>query len=273
MRKGSIIEEPLRITSINLDTIEKKPIFHFRQNSKILSFGSCGCSLRCRCCQNYKISTLIPQRTTILNDIEIVDMAKKYEAAGIFFSYSEPTIYYKRLSSLSSMAHENNLFFGIKTNAYLTSRYWKNICHSCDVMNIDLKGTRDDYENRCGRFGYDYILNNITYALKIVKNVEISIPVYSDIEDSKEWIHEVLLPLDLKRVPIHLLKVFPAHKSLGSSTDEDILFDLRDHLMAAGYDNVYISNIFSRKGIARNTYDPVTKKIVTRREKYISYSF
>jgi len=271
MRNGSIVEEPLRITSINLDVIEKKPIFHFKHNSKILSLGGCGCSLRCVCCQNYKISTSIPQQVSSFTDIELVDLAMQYEASGIFFSYTEPTIYYKRLSSLSRLSRENNLFFGIKTNAYLTSRYWRNVCHSCDVMNIDLKGAKADYETRCDCLGSDQILNNITYALKIVKNVEISIPVYPDIEHYQKWIDEVLSPLDIKKIPIHLLKVFPANKYSGVSTEEDSLFDLREYLIDSGYYYVYISNIFSREGMARNTYDPITKKMIIRREKYISH--
>jgi len=273
MRKGQILQEPLRITSINLDTVEKKPIFHFKPNSKILSIGGCGCSLRCSICQNYKISASIPQRSIAFTDEKLVKMAKEYEAAGVFFSYSEPNIYYERLSSLSNAAHEGGLFFGIKTNAYLTSQYWRGICHNCDVMNIDLKGTIADYRNRCDCLGHNYILNNIAYALKIVKNVEVSIPVYPDIESYSAWIDDVLASIDLKNVPIHLLKVFPANEYDGVATEEDALFDLRDYLIASGYNYVYISNIFSRKGIARNTYDPVTKKIVTRREKYISYSF
>jgi len=271
MRKGNIEQEPLRITSINIDTVEKKPIFHFKHNSKILSIGGCGCSLRCSICQNHEISAAIPQQSAVFTDTEIVEMAKKYRVFGIFFSYSEPTIYFERLLSLSNIAHKNNLFFGIKTNAYVTSQYWRNICHSCDVMNIDLKGTEEDYKNRCGCVGRNSVINNIKYALKIVKNVEISIPVYPGIEFYRQWIDEVLLPLDIKNVPIHLLKIFPANKYNGISTDEDALFDLRDYLIAEGYNHVYISNIFSRKGIARNTYDPVTKKMVIRREKYISY--
>lgn len=83
------------VTSIAVDPIEKKPLYHFKPSRDILSIGSFGCNMTCRFCQNYEISQGKPE-TQYLNIEKLIDIIKNVENnAGVAFTYNEPFMWYE----------------------------------------------------------------------------------------------------------------------------------------------------------------------------------
>jgi len=100
-----------QFTSVNLDPIEKKPLYHFYPGREILSLGTVGCNFKCKGCQNYGISQAemdeTPTRTVTSDDA--VRMAKEYDSIGIAYTYNEPLINFEYLLETAHEAHKYNL--------------------------------------------------------------------------------------------------------------------------------------------------------------------
>ena len=85
------------ISSIGLDPIEKKPLYHYKPGTQILSVGSFGCNFNCGFCQNYRISKEMPE-TQEISPEELIKLALRYKKQGnigIAFTYNEPSIWYE----------------------------------------------------------------------------------------------------------------------------------------------------------------------------------
>src|SRR5690554_1517643 len=80
-----------RITSIALDPIEKKPLYHFYPGKNILSVGTYGCNMKCAFCQNYLISQKVSTTTNIKAD-SLLKYINEYDSIGLAFTYNEPLI-------------------------------------------------------------------------------------------------------------------------------------------------------------------------------------
>ena len=99
-KEGSIVLKDYgAITSLSLDPIEKKPLYHFYPETQMLSVGSYGCNMKCPFCQNYTISqdrgSSIQVHTTPKKLVEIALDLKKEGNIGIAFTYNEPLISYE----------------------------------------------------------------------------------------------------------------------------------------------------------------------------------
>jgi pyruvate formate lyase activating enzyme len=256
-----------KITTIAVEPIEKKPIYHFKPNSKVLSVGGFSCNMSCDFCQNYLISQAnkINKYKTLMPD-DVISLAKEKECSGICVTFNEPTIYYEYLFDLAKEAHNNGLFFIIKTNGYLCEDPWFSLLSVVDAVNIDYKGNEWYYEKVAGISSNTYptILDNIKKALTQT-HVEISIPIHYDykLEDYND-VFNILE--EKKETPIHLLKIFSVNKNFDPIVQDDVIFDMRNELLKT-FPFVYVQNIFSQKGKdARKTYDPITKEVLINRE-------
>ncbi len=90
-----------KVDGVAIDPIEKKPFYHFKPKSRVLSFGTPGCNFKCANCQNSYLSQSIklkPDHLLVQETIppeEIVRLAEKYDVDGISYTYSEPTIFFE----------------------------------------------------------------------------------------------------------------------------------------------------------------------------------
>lgn len=82
-------------STIALDSIEKRPFFHFLPGSKFLSVGLLGCNFSCQMCQNFSISQSTDHECKYLSPDELCSLARDRQARGIVFTYSEPTMHYE----------------------------------------------------------------------------------------------------------------------------------------------------------------------------------
>ena len=237
-----------KISSIALDPIEKKPLFHFYPGSKILSVGSFGCNLRCPFCQNYQISMVGFQDISCQNisPRQLTDLALKLAqkpvgTLGVAFTYNEPFIGYEFVRDCCILLKQAGLKTVLVTNGQINQQPLQNLLPLIDAMNIDLKGFAQKY--------YDYVGGNLDCVKQTIAtaydkcHVEITtliVPTKNDsvteMEQEAQWIAS-LSP----EIVLHLSRYFPRYKSQIDVTPLETLLLLQQ--TAKKYLNhVYIGN-------------------------------
>jgi pyruvate formate lyase activating enzyme len=237
-----------KITSIALDPIEKKPLYHFYSGSKILSVGSFGCNLRCPFCQNYQISMagLNDSNVQNISPQELANLALKLaqEPAGnigVAFTYNEPFISYEFVRDCCEILHSVGLKTVLVTNGQINLPPLLDLLPLIDAMNIDLKGFSQEY--------YDYVGGNLECVKQTIAtaydkcHVEVTtliVPTKNDNVEAMEKEAAWLASLS-PEIPLHLSRYFPRYKSQIDTTPIETLRSLQQ--AAQKYlKHVYIGN-------------------------------
>ena len=130
------------ITALALDPIEKKPLYHFRPGTEILSIGFAGCNLYCPFCQNWQISQQTEISGRNYTPIELIEAAKKTTNAAqsaIAYTYSEPLVHVEFLLETMKEARKAGVANVLVTNGCINSEAATEILELCDAANVDLK--------------------------------------------------------------------------------------------------------------------------------------
>lgn len=261
-----------RPCSLNIDPVEKKPLFHFLPGTPILSIATAGCNLHCKQCQNWQISQselVLPAQAEVFPDA-IVQMAGKRDCPAIAYTYTEPLVSYEYTFDCCKAAAEAGIKNVLVTAAYINPEPLREICQYVDAANVDLKSFSDDfYREVC-----DARLAPVLKALTIMKEcgvlLEITnliIPALNDFEDETKqlcnWIAENLGV----ETPLHFSRFFPQNqlKHL-PATPPDTLLRAREIARDAGLHYVYIGNMQSHEG--ENTHCPNCNKLLIERHGY-----
>lgn len=236
-----------RPVSINIDPIEKKPLYHFMAGTATLSFGTFGCNFRCSWCQNWEISqflkkTLSSKQLTNIDYVSpkiIINQAKKLNCPSISYTYTEPTIFFEYALNTMKLAHKAGLKNIWVSNGYFTKDCFKKIKPYLDAINIDLKSFDDKvYQKYCGG-RLQPVLDNLkriaaghlgaaTGHLRGVPkrtseveeerrhkiHLEITtlvIPTINDDSTQLQKIAQLIAKLD-QNIPWHLSRFFPCYK-------------------------------------------------------------
>ena len=204
-----------RLTSVALDPIEKKPLYHFHPGSFILSVGSFGCNLRCPFCQNYAISMADGQSET--QDVTPAELAalahdlsrRPHGNIGVAFTYNEPLLSYEFIMDAAPLLHERGLSVVLVTNGMIAPAPLEALLPHIDAMNIDLKGWQPDFYRRLGG-DLAAVKHTIARAVKSchVEVTTLIIPGQNDsagdMEEESRWLAS--LSPDL---PLHISRYFP----------------------------------------------------------------
>ncbi len=139
-----------QVSSLQLDPIEKKPLYHFFPGSDILSVGPNGCNLSCTWCQNWNISQDTSPTRTILPD-ELADMVDALDGIGVAYTYAEPLIWFEYIRDAGRILHERDLVNIVITNGFVKAEPLREILPFTDAYNVDLKSMDDYcYQKQCG---------------------------------------------------------------------------------------------------------------------------
>ncbi len=244
-----------RASGFSLDPIEKKPFFHFVPGTPVLSFGTVGCNLFCKFCQNWDISRAraLERLTERASPEAIVRAAEIALCPTIAFTYNDPVISHEYAVDVAAAARAR----GIKTVAvsagYVSSEPRAEFYRFIDAANIDLKAFSDGfYETFCaGRL--QPVLETLTY-LKRETNVwleitNLLIPGLNDgdreIDEMTGWVAGTLGA----DVPIHFTAFHPDWKMRDHpATPGATLARARQRAIANGVRYAYTGNVFDRKG-------------------------
>ncbi|WP_315067684.1 AmmeMemoRadiSam system radical SAM enzyme [uncultured Clostridium sp.] len=260
------------VTSMAVDPIEKKPLYHFKPSKEILSIGSFGCNMTCSFCQNYEISQGKP-KTQYINIEKLLNIIKNLENnAGIAFTYNEPFMWYEYIYDAAKNIKENNSDTNVVvvTNGYINEEPLMKLLPYVDAMNIDLKGyTNRYYNNICGA--------KLEPVLETIKrcndhcHVEITTLLVSEENDSIEEARQIaeFIASVNENIPLHLSRYFPRYKMENEATKVEIIKEAQNE--AKKYlKYVYIGNV---QGVGNNTYCPKCNELLIERNGYYTKVF
>lgn len=264
-----VYSEPV---TVNIDPIEKKPLFHFLPGSKAFSVATVGCNLRCKFCQNWQISQASPGevKSTHITPQELVNMAIEAKAPVIAYTYSEPTIFYEYMLETAKIAKKAGIRNIMHSAGFINPEPLKNLCPYLDAANIDLKGfTQKYYEDMC--LGN---LDNVLESLKILKqngvHLEITSLILPELNDDPATVEKMCVWIRDNLgadVPLHFSRFWPMYKLTNlSPTPVATMEKLRQVALKVGLKFVYIGNVPGNK--AETTYCPKCAKPAIVRSGY-----
>jgi pyruvate formate lyase activating enzyme len=253
--------------SLNLDPIEKKPLYHFLPAERTLSFGTAGCNFHCLYCQNYEISQckleMLP--ATFMMPEEIVKLCKEEKSRIISYTYTEPTIFYEYMLDTSKLAVKEKIRNVIVSNGFINQIPLKKILPSIDAANIDIKGNAEFYKKVAGAF-----IEPVLETLKELKRkkvwIEVTnllVPTLNDSEKDINWIVKWISDNLGPETPVHFSAFWPTYKMKNiPSTSLQALRNARK-IALKKLDYVYTGNLPDEEG--NNTYCPKCKKLLIKR--------
>ncbi len=237
-----------RVTSVAMDPIEKKPLYHFHPGSQILSLGTFGCNFRCEFCQNWQISQEAPP-TEPLTSHEAVAAAKHYGSVGIAYTYNEPAIWFEFVLETARKAAQAGLKNVLVTNGFWEQDPLKEVLPFIHALNIDIKSSSPAfYGEMCGG-RLEPVLAAVETAAKSA-HVEITtlvIPGHNDSDADLEGVARWLEEHVGRRVPTHLSAYFPRFRLKAPPTPVETLKRAYE-LFIRHLDFVYVGNVAARWG-------------------------
>jgi pyruvate formate lyase activating enzyme len=174
-------------SAINIDPIEKKPLYHFLPSSKSFSLGTVGCNFHCSFCQNWQIS----QEHTInkskyFEPKLIATLAKENGCQSIAYTYNEPTIFYPYAKDISLEAKKLGLKNVFVSNGYESKEVIDDMVGVIDALNIDLKSFNEKYYKHNLGGNLRKILENLKHFRKNNLWIEITTLIVPTQNDSDE---------------------------------------------------------------------------------------
>ncbi|RCW49279.1 MULTISPECIES: AmmeMemoRadiSam system radical SAM enzyme [unclassified Halanaerobium] len=212
-----------KISSLAVDPVEKKPLYHFYPGSKVLSVGTYGCNFSCTFCQNWQIS----QETPVLREYsaeEIIAAAEKEDIKMIAFTYSEPIVWYEYVKETAELAKKNNIKTVLVSNGFIEKDPLEELIPFIDAANIDLKSFNSSfYKKYCGG-SLEPVKNTIKIMAETI-HLELTNLIITDLNDSREEIEKITdwIASINKNIPLHLSRYYPANKLKKKSTDPETL--------------------------------------------------
>lgn len=259
-----------RPTGFGIDPIEKKPLHHFYPGTEILSFGTMGCNLGCKFCQNWNITKTNknPHEDEYISPEDIILFAKKKNIPAIAFTYNDPDIFGEFVIDVSDLAKKENIKTVMVSAGYINPGPREEVYKYIDAVNIDLKGfSTEFYKENCS-VDFEKILDTILW----IKNetdvwLELTTLLIPGVNDSEKelkemcnWVLEKLGP----DVPHHFTSFHPAFKMTDKPrTPVDTLIKARNIAIEAGLHFVYTGNVHSEE--TQTTYCPnCSQKLIKR---------
>jgi len=259
-------------SSVAMDPIEKKPLFHFHPGSRVLSLSTVGCNMRCRHCQNYSISQADIERYPLrrIEPEEIVRLAKEYRADGIAWTYNEPSIWYEFIYNASKVVKDAGYFVVMVTNGYIEEEPLRRLADRIDAMNIDVKAFSDDFYRRITGARLEPVLRTVKLAKQLGIHIELTYLIIPTLNDSEKEIRDFcrwVVKEVGERTPVHFSRFHPDYelKHLPKTPMEtmDMAYDVAKE---EGLKFPYLGNVLPDE--RENTYCPKCGKMLIGREYF-----
>lgn len=207
------------VSSIAMDPIEKKPLYHFHPGSKVFSVGSFGCNFKCGFCQNYQIAHVNMAKEKPMGEQlcpeDLIKLAQEKNCQGIAFTYNEPTIWMEYVLDSAKLAKKAGLYTVFVTNGYITPEALDLIGPYLDAYAVDIKSFSDGfYKKICGALkGLTPVLEGCLYAKKKwdmhIEIATLVVPALNDQMDELKLLAEWIVHNLGKDIPWHISRFFP----------------------------------------------------------------
>ncbi|MCS7242814.1 MAG: AmmeMemoRadiSam system radical SAM enzyme [Candidatus Caldatribacterium sp.] len=258
-----------KISSIALDPLEKKPLYHFYPGRKILSIGSVGCNFECPFCQNWQISQVGVEGFP-LRDVTpeaLLEIARREGSIGISFTYNEPFIWWEFVYDIALCFRKAGLKNVLVTNGYVEREPLEELLPLIDAMNIDLKSIDESFYRRYCRGRLSPVLTTIEVSWKAGVHVELTHLVVTGLNDTLEGIQQLVdwVATLSPSIPLHISRYFPAYELAHPPTPipflEEAFAVARKKLPF-----VYLGNVWDER--KNSTFCPSCGNVVVIRQGY-----
>jgi pyruvate formate lyase activating enzyme len=263
-------------SSVAIDPIEKKPLYHFYPGSQVFSLGSWGCNFHCEGCQNWQISCTeiaAPGKgSQEITSAKAVQMAQSNGCRGIAWTYNEPTMWFEYTLDSAKLAKQNNLYTVYVTNGYMSPEALDLIGPYLDAWRVDVKGFSDKFYRKLAKITHwEGILQVAERArhkwnmhVEVITNI---IPTQNDDDEQLQgiagWIHDKLGEL----TPWHVTRFYPQYQATHlMPTPISTLERALEIGKKAGLKFIYTGNVPGHDG--ENTYCYSCSKMVVQRSGY-----
>ncbi len=262
-----------RSSGFCLDPIEKKPLNHFYPGSSVLSFGTAGCNLGCRFCQNWDISKA--RSDDALQDEaspeRIAERAKALGAKSVAFTYNDPVIFAEYAMDVAEACHALDVRTVAVTAGFMHATPRRDFYATIDAANVDLKAFTEDFYEKQTLSQLAPVLETLEYLAKETRVwLEVTTLLIPTLNDSEaeiaqlsEWMVSHLGP----DVPLHFSAYHPDFKLTHlPKTPRTTLERARRQAMQAGLRYVYTGNVHDAEG--DTTFCPTCRTAVIERDWY-----
>lgn len=264
-------------SSVCVDPIEKKPLFHFYPGTQILSMGTRGCNFKCPGCQNWEISHDSPdelgRNMEKMSPLESIDATKQYGCQGIGWTYNDPSIWIEHTLEAAQYAKKEGLYTVYMTNGYSTPEALDEIGPYLTAYRVDIKAfSKESYRKISGLARFEEILDVTKRAkfkwnmhVEMVTNVTPTINddegllrsiarwIKSDLGEFTPWHVTRFYPyLDLSHIPPTPVKTLERAYDIGR--EEGLKYVYIGNLPGHPYEDTYCHNcgesVIRRRGFA-----------------------
>jgi pyruvate formate lyase activating enzyme len=248
-----------RSSGFCIDPIEKKPLNHFLPGTPVLSFGTAGCNLACKFCQNSDISKSREMDSLMdqANPGAIAEAAKALGCRSVAYTYNDPVIFHEYTIDTAQACRELGIKSVAVSSGYQCPEPRAEFYRWMDAANIDLKAFTEDFYHRVCGGHLEPVLETLQY-IRHETNVWLEITTLlipgendsrEELESLTQWVVEKLGP----DVPLHFSAFHPAWKMLNTpATPGSSLTEARNIAMRNGVRYVYVGNVHDKA--ADSTY-------------------
>ncbi len=244
-----------RSSGFCIDPVEKKPLNHFLPGTPVLSFGTAGCNLACKFCQNWDISKSREMHTLAdaASPQRIANTAAEYGCRSVAYTYNDPIIFHEYAIDVAKACHDKNIKSVAVTAGYVNPEPRAEFYQWMDAANVDLKAFTDRFYHKITGGHLEPVLETLKYIKQEtdcwLETTTLIIPGENDSEkeltEMCEWLVENLGP----DVPMHFSAFHPDFKMTSTpSTPASTLTMARDIAIKAGVRYAYVGNVHNRDG-------------------------
>ncbi|MBF0425686.1 MAG: AmmeMemoRadiSam system radical SAM enzyme [Magnetococcales bacterium] len=238
-----------------IDPIEKKPLYHFYPGSAILSFGTAGCNLACKFCQNWHMSRsrALDGQMVVATPERLIEAARRLGCRSLAYTYNDPVVFMEYALDVAQAGHAHGLHSVAVTAGYMQEAAREAFYRHMDAANVDLKAFSDRFYRRlCGGF-LQPVLETLLY-IRQKTNVWLEITTLlipeendsdAELEALTQWIVEHLGP----ETPLHFSAFHPTYRLQGRpQTPAATLMRARRIGRKNGLHHVYTGNLRDPEG-------------------------
>jgi pyruvate formate lyase activating enzyme len=261
-----------RSSGFCIDPIEKKPLNHFLPGTSVLSFGTAGCNLGCRFCQNWDISKAREwdKLADAASPEDIAREARRHGCRSVAFTYNDPVIFAEYAIDVAQACRAQGVRTVAVTAGYITPEARTDFYQHMDAANVDLKAFSDDFYHRLCFASLAPVLETLKFLKETDVWFEVTTLLIPDENDSDaeihraaEWFTENLGP----DVPWHFTAFHPDFKMLNKPrTPQKTLERARQIALSKGLHYVYTGNVHDPDG--SSTWCPGCGTLLIERDWY-----
>lgn len=262
-----------RSSGFVIDPIEKKPLNHFYPGSSVLSFGTAGCNLSCKFCQNWDMSKSremdILQSSASPEAVAIA--ARHHNCQSVAFTYNDPVIFYEYAVDTSIACHEAGVKTVAVTAGYINESAREGFFKHIDAVNVDLKGFSESFYHDLCAGSLQPVLDTLKYLVHEtdvwVEITTLLIPGENDSEQELDAMTQWIVEHLGSDVPLHFSAFHPDYKlTEHPSTSHHSLLVAKQIARRNGLQYVYLGNVYDPENAS--TRCPSCEDILIGRNGY-----